>query len=237
MKMRIKKYCIGALFIASASIGFYACSADQQGWEEDIENELELKSAAMSRSLKLETRSDSVMDSEEFMDYMVAYQALKSKMNSFFGSLTESEMGKMREAAALSNVEDERCMVEVDKFYNFTKSEMDAYRNAVRNLLENTSFLKLSEEERIALFKNALVSMQITPMKSRSAEDRCEEYKRLLAQTESDFMNTMVACFERYGPQEEGGDYDPEYARCMFNARMTYENRLKWLSEEYRDCI
>ena len=226
------KMLLGAVFVASASFAFYACSADQQGWEEDIENELELKSAAISRSLKLETRSDSVMDSEEFMDYMVAYQVLKSKMNSFFGSLTEAEMGKMREAAALSNVEDERCMVEVDKFYNFTKNEMKVYSDAAKCLFENTFYLKLTEDERISLLKKSIVSVQITPMKSRSPEsDKCKEYQKHLELIEAEFANSMNLCTKSY---ETGTE---QYQRCIFNAFFAYRQRLAELEIEYRDCI
>lgn len=234
---KMKAFYFGALCIASLSLTFYACSAGQSDWEQDMENELELKTA-MSRSLKLDSRLDSVMYSEEFLDLIVAYQTLNSKMDSFFENLTEAEMKKMDETAALINVEDDRCMEEVNKFYNFSKDEIVAYSDAMRRLYKNTSYSKLTDKERASLFESAVLSIKNPSMKSRSeGGDRCAEYRRLAAKAEEDFYWNMENCLKAYGPTEDNPNYDPEYARCMFNAKKTYDDRIKWLDEEYSDCM
>ena len=226
------KMLLGAVFVASVSFAFYACSADQQGWEEDMENELELRANAMSKSVKLDTKLDSVMDSEEFVDYVVAAQALQNGITAFFSSLSEEEKKEMEQAAVWSNMGDDRCVPAAMKLYEALENEFTAYRNAVKRLSENTPYLALNEQEREFFFKYSTIETGITMMKSRSPENDCQQKKEELAQAARDLETATKLCNDKY--ENDPGNID--YAACLLSAAVEYNKTVEEINKKYKDC-
>ena len=223
---------LGAVFVASVSFAFYACSADQQGWEDDMENELELRANAMSKSIKLDTRLDSIMDSEEFLDCIVAFKNLKSKLNEYMAGLDKNGKAALKQAAEWSNVEDPRCRDASMKLYNYMRNEFQAYFNAWDSLEKSQpSVVKLSENENLVLMIELVATSQPALIKNRSEQSCWDVYKNKFDKIDAYWALKIRQCKADYK------ENTAELAECLANCTEAHNKDNGRIWEELIDCI
>ena len=198
-----------------------------------MENGLELEAnMAMSRGLKSYTVVDSIIDSDEFLDYAIAFQALRDKVDRYMNGLTMDERKAMEQAAAWSNVEDSRCLEEANKFYNYIENEFIAYHKALSLLESNTSYKKLNEEQLQLLTKEIIRENEPSLLKSRSVELTCaQKYQLAYDAIEIEWARTINMCNERYYKGTL------EHQECLLASAVARNKKQDRIYQELLDCI
>lgn len=184
----IKNFSLFAVFMAFVSLVIYACSAGQNDWEQDMENELELKTA-MSRSAKAYTRLDSIAESDEYLDYVISINNLLEKAKQYVSDLNDEELLYLR-----NNIENEDYIHEVWKRADL-QTVYEEMLSKEKLLLENTMYAKLTESERIALYSECMFFTNQISMKTRKTEQECNDaYDKKMDKITQDFIKEKEKC-------------------------------------------
>lgn len=222
---------LAAVLLATAFI--YSCS--NEGYDYANESPLEENGMARTRALnsrmmECETLLDSVAASDEFWEFEMSSKLLAEKFAAYTSTWSEEKFDEL-----MYNVNDDDYMEKLKKEMNLEK-ELEQMAKAKENLLQNTGFLRLTDDERTELFmqfaENSM-SAQTKTVKTRGEggeTDECSKQKKIAytnAQADRDFKTSQCKCT---------GDI---FTLCMCYLRVVaeYEKNLRRADRAYENCI
>lgn len=160
----------------------YSCSTDEYNYTN--ETATEVNSIAKTRSLVSQTWNtgnvliDSVANSDEFYEFERCSEQLADKFSAYTSKLNNEEYDKLMES-----LNDDEYMEDFIKKANL-EEELRQMDEAKKGLLERTVFLRLSEEERLLLFRQYAKSRGLAKrkiLKTRkegNGNSKCEELRQ-----------------------------------------------------------
>ncbi len=170
---------------------------------------------------------DSVATSDEFWDFETSSKLLSDKFQTYTSTLSEEEYDKLME-----NLNDDDYMEEFIKKANLEK-ELQQMNEAKENLLLHTGFSRLSEDERISLFRQYAENHESTGktlIKTRTEggdANSCEAKRQAAyAQAKADYDNDIIKC-----RTESSSNY------CYTQALANYERCKRASDRAYEECI
>lgn len=234
MKLSKFSFVIAALSVSFLLIG-YSCTSEQYDLEENL-NELNLKSVATTKSIESNNRMlliDSISESDEFLDYMIAVKALFKKSDDYFSSLSKKECATLEATASLNNIEENRGLAGYSELYEHLKDEMNAVVSTAKALRKNTDYLQLDNNELNVLFNGQFFVFGDKLRKTRASEEtlqkcaskRDERYRK----ADEEAARAMGDCANLQD------DYD--YAQCMGDVIVGRNKKWDRADELYKDCI
>lgn len=208
----------------------YSCSTDEIYSDElQIEENRIAEKSVYSSDIINNTNSliDSIAISDEFWEFERNSKLLSDKFQAYTSTLSEEEYDKLME-----NLNDDDYMEEFIRKANLEK-ELQQMNEAKENLLLHTGFSKLSEDERISLFRQYTEFQESTGktfIKTRAEggdTNSCEAKKQAAyAQAKADYNNDIINC--RMGPSTNS---------CYAQALSRYERNQRAAEKEYKSCI
>lgn len=235
MKSENKKqssiYVITLFGILLITFFIYSCSTDEYNYTN--ETATEANSIAKTRSLNSQIWDtgnvliDSVANSDEFYEFERCSEQLANKFSAYTSKLSNEEYDKLME-----NLNDDEYMKDFIKRANLEEEllQMDEAKN---NLFQHTVFLRLSEEERLSLFKQYAENRQLTKrkfLKTRkegNGNSKCEELRQAAyAQAETDYNDAIARC-----KAESPTTY------CYTQASAKYDRDNDIANRNYETCI
>lgn len=234
MKLSKFSFVIAALSASFLLIG-YSCTSGQYDLEEDL-SELNLKPVATTRSIEGSSRMlliDSISESDEFLDYMLAVKALFKKSDDYFSSLSKKERTALETTASLNNIEENKGAAGYSELCELLKDEMNAVVSTAKVLRKNTDYLKLDNNELNVLFSGQFFVFGDKLRKTKAPEEvlqkcaskRDEKYR----QADEEAARAMGDCANLQD------DYD--YAQCMGDVIVGRNKKWDRADEVYKDCI
>ena len=219
MKSKNKKqssiYIITLFGILLTTFLIYSCSTDEYNYTN--ETATEVNSIAKTRSLVSQTWNtgnvliDSVANSDEFYEFERCSEQLADKFSAYTSKLNNEEYDKLMESL----------------------NELRQMDEAKKGLLERTVFLRLSEEERLLLFRQYAKSRGLAKrkiLKTRkegNGNSKCEELRQAAyEQAETDYNNAIAKC-----KAESPTTY------CYTQALANYRRNQRAADKEYEECI
>lgn len=236
MKSENKKqssiYVITLFGILLTTFFIYSCSTDEYNYTN--ETATEANSIAKTRSFVSQIWNtgnaliDSVANSDEFYEFERCSEQLADKFSAYTSKLSNEEYDKLME-----NLNDDEYMEDFIKKANLGE-ELRQMDEAKKGLLEHTVFLKLSEDERLLLFKQYAEDRQLTRRKllktrkeGNSNNSKCEELRQAAyAQAETDYNNAIAKC-----KAESPTTY------CYTQASAKYDRNNDIANRNYETCI
>ena len=235
MKSENKKqssiYVITLFGILLTTFLIYSCSTDEYNYTN--ETATEVNSIAKTRSLVSQTWNtgniliDPVANSDEFYEFERRSEQLADKFGAYTSKLNNEEYDKLMES-----LNDDEYMEDFIKKANL-KEELRQMDEAKKGLLERTVFLRLSEEERLSLFRQFAKSRELAKrkiLKTRkegNGNSECEELRQAAyTQAETDYNNAIAKC-----KAESPTTY------CYTQALANYRRNQRAADKEYEECI
>ena len=129
----------------------YSCSTDEYNYTN--ETATKVNSIAQTRSLVSQTWNtgnvliDSVANSDEFYEFERCSEQLADKFSAYTSKLNNEEYDKL-----IESLNDDEYMENLIEKTNL-KEELQQMDEAKNNLFQHTVFLRLSEDERLLLFR------------------------------------------------------------------------------------
>ena len=170
---------------------------------------------------------DSVANSDEFYEFERCSEQLADKFGAYTSKLNNEEYDKLMES-----LNDDEYMEDFIKKANL-KEELRQMDEAKKGLLERTVFLRLSEEERLSLFRQFAKSRELAKrkiLKTRkegNGNSECEELRQAAyTQAETDYNNAIAKC-----KAESPTTY------CYTQALANYRRNQRAADKEYEECI
>ena len=136
--MKLFKSVFGAILVVSFLQIGYSCSSDFHRFNDELD---EIKvDGATTRGMAGHRMSlvDSVAETDEFVEYMIALNSLYKKSDEYFSKLNKQEIEMLESTAKLNNVEDVDAGIGYSDLYQALKSEMDMVVRTARILHEKT---------------------------------------------------------------------------------------------------
>lgn len=230
-KKRSCIYVITLFGIVLTTFLIYSCSTDEYNYTN--ETATEANSIAKTRSFDSQTWNtgnvliDSVANSDEFYEFERCSEQLADKFSAYTSKLSDEEYDKLME-----KLNDDEYMEDFIKKANLEEvlRQMD---EAKKGLLEHTVFLRLSEEERLSLFKQYAENRQLTKrklLKTRkegNGNSKCEELRQAAyAEAEKDYNNSIARC-----------KVESPTTSCYTQASANYRRNQRAADKEYEECI
>ena len=170
---------------------------------------------------------DSIAISDEFWEFERNSKLLSDKFQAYTSTLSEEEYDKLME-----NLNDDDYMEEFIRKANLEK-ELQQMNEAKENLLLHTGFSRLSEDERISLFRQYAESHESTGktlIKTRTEggdANSCEAKRQAAyAQAKADYNNDIIKC-----------RMESSTNSCYAYALSRYERGKDMADIEYKSCI
>ena len=170
---------------------------------------------------------DSIAISDEFWEFERNSKLLSDKFQAYTSTLSEEEYDKFME-----NLNDDDYMEEFIRKANLEK-ELQQMNEAKENLLLHTGFSRLSEDERISLFRQYAESHESTGktlIKTRTEggdANSCEAKRQAAyAQAKADYNNDIIKC-----------RMESSTSNCYTQALSRYERNQRAAEREYKSCI
>ncbi len=209
----------------------YSCSTDEYCSDElQIKgNRIPEKSALSSDIVNnANLLIDSIAISDEFWEFERSSKLLSDKFQAYTSTLSEEEYGKLME-----NLNNDDYMEEFIKKANL-EQELQQMNEAKENLLLHTGFSRLSEDERISLFRQYAESHESTGktlIKTRTEggdANSCEAKRQAAyAQAQADYDNAIIKCRQ----ESSTNNY------CYTQALAKYERSKRASDRAYEECI
>lgn len=232
--MELFKNVFGAILIALFLQIGYSCSSDFQGFNDEwsgVKMEGATAKGIVGYRLSL---VDSVAETDEFVEYMIALSSLYSKSDEYFSTLSKQEIEMLESTAKLNNIEDSDAGVGYADLYQALKSEIDMVVSTARILYEETDYLRLSDDERNTLFREQTLTPRRVIKKSRNPEN--DRIKKCEAERQA--RNKKIE-LEAIAATGECLDIEDEYKRiqCIGDVMVASNEKQAWVNEEYEKCI
>lgn len=231
--MKIFKIVFFAVLIASFLQIGYNCSSDSSSFNgelDEVELERTTTRGMVGHRLSL---VDSIAETDEFLEYMVALNSLFKKSDEYFSTLSEQERAMLESTAMLNNIEGSDTGVGYSDLYQALKSEMDMVVSTSRILKERTGYLRLNNNELNMLFCELTFIPKRMIKKDRTPENvlqKCEaERKARYKQAEIEAGRAMGDCAE----------LKDEWDRVQCQGDVIVGRNAKWARADklYKDCI
>lgn len=208
----------------------HSCSTDEYYSDElQIEGNGIPQKSALSSDIINNTNLliDSIAISDEFWEFERNSKLLSDKFQAYTSTLSEEEYDKFME-----NLNDDDYMEEFIRKANLEK-ELQQMNEAKENLLLHTGFSRLSEDERISLFRQYAESYESTGktlIKTRTEggdANSCEAKRQTAyAQAKADYNNDIIKC-----------RMESSTSNCYTQALSRYERNQRAAEREYKSCI
>ncbi|HJA54656.1 MAG TPA: hypothetical protein H9951_04635 [Candidatus Bacteroides intestinigallinarum] len=232
--MKLFKNVFGAILVASFLQIGYSCSSDFHRFNDELD---EIKvDGATTRGMAGHRMSlvDSVAETDEFVEYMIALNSLYKKSDEYFSKLSKHEIEMLESTAKLNNVEGLDAGVGYSDLYKALKSEMDMVVRTARILREKTDYLRLNDDELNTLFRDQILTPKRVIKKNRNPENdrlkKCEaERQAKYEQIESEATRATGECL----------DIEDEFKRmqCIGDVMVACNKKKARADEVYEDCI
>lgn len=225
-------YVITLFGILLTTFLIYSCSTDEYNYAN--ETATEVNSIAKTRSLVSQTWNtgnvliDSVANSDEFYEFERCSEQLADKFSAYTSKLNDEEYDKLMES-----LNDDEYMENLIEKTNL-KEELQQMDEAKNNLFQHTVFLRLSEDERLLLFRQYAESRELTKRrilkthKEGNGNSKCEELRQAAyKQAKTEYDNAIaINC-------KNAGAFSPCYMKesAIYNANKEIADR------QYEDCI
>lgn len=206
-------YAVVTIILLFVTFAIYSCSSDECEYTNES-NEL----------------IDSITKSDEFWDFELSSELLADKYQDYTSKLDSVEYDKLME-----NLNDDDYMEEFIRKANLEK-ELQQMNEAKENLLLHTGFSRLSEDERISLFRQYAESHESTGktlIKTRTEggdanANSCEAKRQAAyAQAKADYDNAIIKCKQ----ESSTNNY------CYTQALANYERCKDIADINYKTCI
>lgn len=229
MKKNILYYAVALACGVVGTFFIYSCSSDDFYSEEmQMDKNGMVTSRALSSRMmdQGETLMDSIAASDEFWEFEMSSQLLAEKFDKYISTLSEEENDKLME-----NLNNDEYMEVIMKESNL-ENELQQMMIAKENLIQNTGFSRLSDDERIQLFTQFAESYKLTEVKllktrEEGGKNSCLEQKeKTILEAKGRYDNAIVDC-----------KLDGLVGLCALQAAARY-NRDKDIAERrYKECI
>lgn len=228
-KKHILYYAIALAYGLVTILVIHSCSTDESYFDVLQMNENNTSRSIMSPVNKLNNDNaliDSIANLDEFWQFEMCSELLSDKFQAYTSTLNDEEYNKLMES--LNN--DDYMEVFIEKA-NLGK-ELQLMNEARENLLLHTGFIRLTEEERMLLFRQYAESRGLTAkknLKTRTEGDtnKCEEQKQAAyAQAKVDYDSAILKC------RKESSTY-----YCYTLASSTYDRNKRAANREYENCL
>ena len=223
MKSKNKKqssiYIITLFGILLTTFLIYSCSTDEYNYTN--ETATEVNSIAKTRSLVSQTWNtgnvliDSVANSDEFYEFERCSEQLADKFSAYTSKLNNEEYDKLMES-----LNDDEYMEDFIK-----KKKLEE---------ERTVFLRLSEEERLLLFRQYAKSRGLAKrkiLKTRkegNGNSKCEELRQAAyEQAKTEYDNAIATNCKGMGP----------LSPCYLKETTVYKANIRIANKDYENCI
>lgn len=170
---------------------------------------------------------DSIAQSDEFWEFELSSELLADKYQDYTSKLDSVEYDKFME-----NLNDDDYIEEFIKKANL-EQELHQLNETKENLLLHTGFSRLSEDERISLFRQYAESHESTGktrIKTRTEggdANSCETKRQAAyAQAKANYENDIINC-----------RIEPSTNNCYAQALSRYERNQRAAEREYKSCI
>ena len=210
----------------------YSCSTDEYNYTN--ETATKVNSIAQTRSLVSQTWNtgnvliDSVANSDEFYEFERCSEQLADKFSAYTSKLNNEEYDKLMES-----LNDDEYMEDFIKKANL-EEELRQMDEAKKGLLERTVFLRLSEEERLLLFRQYAKSRGLAKrkiLKTRkegNGNSKCEELRQAAyEQAKTEYDNAIATNCKGMGP------LSPFYLK----ETAVYKANIRIANKDYENCI
>lgn len=235
MKSKNKKqssiYIITLFGILLTTFLIYSCSTDEYNYTN--ETATEVNSIAKTRSLVSQTWNtgnvliDSVANSDEFYEFERCSEQLADKFSAYTSKLNNEEYDKLMES-----LNDDEYMEDFIK-KRIWKKNSDKWMK-LKGLLERTVFLRLSEEERLLLFRQYAKSRELAKrkiLKTRkegNGNSKCEELRQAAyEQAKTEYDNAIATNCKGMGP----------LSPCYLKETTVYKANIRIANKDYENCI
>lgn len=231
-KKRSNIYVITLFGILLTTFLIYSCSTDEYNYTN--ETATEVNSIAKTRSLFFQTWNtgnvliDSVANSDEFYEFERCSEQLADKFSAYTSKLNDEEYDKLMES-----LNDDEYMEDFIQKANL-EEELRQMDEANNGLLERTVFLRLSEEERLSLFRQSAKNHELAKRKilktrkegNGNGNSKCEELRQAAyEQAKMEYENAIAKC-----KTESPTTY------CYTNASAKYDRDNDIANRNYEAC-
>lgn len=234
--MKLFKNVFGAILVASFLQIGYSCSSDIHSFNDELD-EIKVEGAT-TRGMVGHRMSlvDSVAETDEFVEYMIALNSLYKKSDEYFSKLSKQEISMLESTAKLNNVGDSDAGVGYSDLYQALKSEMDMVVRTARILREKTDYLKLNDDEVNTLFRDHTLTPRRVMKKSRNSEN--DPIKKCEAERQARYVQAEQEASRAMGDCTVLKDKDGwEYLQCMGDVIVARNAKWARADELYEDCI
>lgn len=213
-----------------ATFFIYSCSNDDYYANETEAgtNGIAKTRAFSSRMMNGEyTLIDSIATSDEFWEFQMSSELLAEKFDAYASSLGEEDYDKLMEN--LNNDD------YIDEFIQVANMEevLQQMNKAKENLMKNTGFLKLSEDEKVQLIMQFAKNRSTTKanlLKTRQEGENiseCEKKRKAeIKQAEDNYNSNVLLCDSIIIPYP-----------CYIQAAAKRNFELEWAKKHYQECI
>lgn len=232
--MKLFKSVFGAILVVSFLQIGYSCSSDFHRFNDELD---EIKvDGATTRGMAGHRMSlvDSVAETDEFVEYMIALNSLYKKSDEYFSKLSKQEIEMLESTAKLNNVEDVDAGIGYSDLYQALKSEMDMVVRTARILHEKTDYLRLNDDELNTLFRVQTLTSRRVIKKSRSSEN--DRIQKCAAERQERYEQAELEASRAMGECALLKD-DWEYMQCMGDGIVARNAKWARADELYEDCI
>ena len=236
MKSESKKqssiYVITLFGILLTTFLIYSCSTDEYNYKN--ETATEVNSIAQTRSLVSQTWNtgnvliDSVANSDEFYKFERCSEQLADKFGAYTSKLNNEEYDKLMES-----LNDDEHMEDFIQKANL-EEELRQMDEAKKGLLEHTVFFRLSEKERLLLFKlfaEGRESVKRKILKTRkegNGNSKCEDLRQTAyEQAKTEYDNAITTNCKDMGP----------LSPCYLKETAIYKANIRTANKDYENCI
>lgn len=229
MKKNILYYAVALVCGVVATFFIYSCSSDDFYSDEmQMDKNGMVTSRALSSRMmdQGETLMDSIAASDEFWEFEMSSQLLAEKFDKYISTLSEEDNDKLME-----NLNNDEYMEVIMKESNL-ENELQQMMIAKENLIQNTGFSRLSDDERIQLFTQYAESYKLTEVKllktrEEGGKNSCQEQKeRAILEAKGRYDNAIAGC-------KANGSAGP----CALQAVARYNTDKRVAEKQYQECI
>lgn len=229
MKKNILYYAVALACGVVTTFFIYSCSSDDFYSDEmQMDKDGMVTSRALSSRMmnQGETLMDSIAASDEFWEFEMSSQLLAEKFDKYISTLSEEDNDKLME-----NLNNDEYMKVIMKESNL-ENELQQMMIAKENLIQNTGFSRLSEDERIQLFTQYAESYKLTEVKllktrEEGGKNSCQEQKeKAISEAYRRYNNTIVDC-----------KADGLVGLCAMQAAARYNTDKRYAEKDYQECL
>lgn len=229
MKKNILYYAVALACGVVATFFIYSCSSDDFYSDEmQMDKNGMVTSRALSSRMmdQGETLMDSIAASDEFWEFEMSSQLLAEKFDKYISTLSEEDNDKLME-----NLNNDEYMEVIMKESNL-ENELQQMMTAKENLIQNTGFSRLSDDERIQLFTQFAESYKLTEVKllktrEEGGKNSCQEQKeKAILEAKGRYDNTIVDC-----------KADGLVSLCVMQAAARYNLEKRVAEKQYQECM